>query len=152
VAVASKTFWYKVMDLMHYGQMHLTSPARGYMVFTKRDWACCFYKGDQTTAADRAWERFKSTARRASLFSNLPGDAAEKASSVPSSNATLLSERVVIRVNEAQDALYTALGPPHAAGPAAQVRCERERRQKLLPLIVLGIAAAARVEQRRLVG
>lgn len=140
---AGKAFWYKIMDLMHYSQMHLTSPARGYMAFTKWDWVLCFYKGDQTPAAERAWERFKGTARDVRLFSALPGDTAKD---------MILSERVAIRVCDVQDALYTALGPPHAAGPAAQVRCERERRQKLLPLIVLGIAAAARVEQRRLVG
>ncbi len=150
--MAGKMFWYKLIDLMHYSQLNLTSPRRGFMVWNKHDWALCFYKGDQDrlNAAYRAWERFKADARKERLFVALPGDSAERASARPSSMMTHVNNRVVICVKPTQDALYAALGPPHMGGLRAQVRCERERRESLLPLIVLGIAAAARVEQQRL--
>lgn len=144
---ASKTFWYKVMDLMHYSHLHSTSPRRGYMVWDKNEWARCFYKGDRTIAGDRAWERFKAQARHEQLFVLLPGDECGRYV------GDRRSERVVIQVKPTQDVLYAALGPPHLDGLQAQTRCDNERRQRLLALIVLGIAAAARVgqeQQRRL--
>jgi hypothetical protein len=141
--VAGKAFWYKVLDLMHYSHLNLTSPRRGFMVWDKSAWAQCFYKGDANTAANRAWERFKAAGRREQLFVPLPGD--EHGRCV----GDRINERVVIRVEPTQDAIYAALGAPHPAGLHAQVRCEREQRDDLLPVIVLGIAAAARVEQQR---
>ena len=148
--MAGMAFWYKLIDLMHYSHMNLTSPRRGFMVWTKRDWAQCFYKGEETNAAGRAWERFKVEARREQLLVALPGDSAEKASARPSSMTTPVNMRVAIRAKQAQDAIYAALGPPHMGGLHEQVRCERARRDDLLPLLALGIAAAAHVEQRRL--
>ena len=151
--MAGNTFWYKLLDLMQYGNLYLTSPARGYMELTKSDWAGAFYDGDSSIAAQRAWERFKRRAREERLFTDLPGDEDESATNaLTSTRPTFLSERVVVKVGPTLDAVYFALGAPHPAGIAAQIRCERERRRDLLPLVVRGIAAAAHVEQRRMVG
>lgn len=149
MAKASKTFWYKVLDLMHYSHVNLTGPHRGYMMFTKKDWARAFYKDAPTEASDRSWERFKRTGRGEELFVSLPGDEVEKRLRAQSSRETPINDRVAVMVEPAQDAVYVALGPPHPAGLKAQIRCEREARGSLLQLVVLGVAAAARVEQRR---
>ena len=150
MAKMSKTFWYKVMDLMHYGRMHLTSPVRGFTEYTARDWGRCFYRDDpEAESTKRAWERWKVKARTVNLFTTLPGDEHEGPSSVPSSRSLQLNYRVVIETAPTEDALYFALGAPHPAGLEAQARCERERREALLPVVMLGIAAAARVEQQR---
>jgi len=133
--------WYKVIDLMHYCHVHLTSPVRGYMVWDKVVWALAFYRDAPSDASDRAWERFKQHCRRAGLFTALPGDEDE--------SPTYISDRVVIHVQQVQDAVYAALGPPHLGGFTAQVICERENRERLLPVVVRGIAAAAHVEQQR---
>ena len=135
------TFWYKLLDLMHYTHLHLTSPERGYMVWTKGDWAACFYKEQPSESSDRAWERWKVKARKEGLLGSLPGDVDELPSAI--------SHRIVIHVTRAQDAIYLALGAPHPGGLQEQVRCERQRRDSLIPLVVRGIAAAAQVEQRR---
>jgi hypothetical protein len=153
VMMAGKTFWYKLLDLMHYAQMHITSPMRGYIVVNKLNWAQAFYKGEQTSASDRAWERWKGQARKEDLLCALPGDEDETTpvggQRRPSTAAQRPNYRVVIHVGTAFDAIYFALGAPHPGGLLDQIRCEQDNRARLLPEVVRGIAAAARVEQRR---
>ena len=138
---AGAAAWYKVIDLMHYCHVHLTSPVRGYMVWDKDVWALALYREPASVNSDRSWERFKQHCRRERLFTSLPGDEDE----LPS----YISGRVVIRVQQVQDAVYAALGPPHLGGLSEQVRCESENLERLLPVVVRGIAAAARAEQQR---
>ena len=135
--------------MMHYSHVNLTSPLRGYMLFTKHDFAMAIYQDVITAASERTWERFKRVGRAENLFVSLPGDEVERRLKAPTSRETPVNDRVVWLVEPTQDAVYAALGPPHPAGLKAQIRCEREARGSLLQLVVLGVAAAARVEQRR---
>jgi hypothetical protein len=145
----SHAFWYKLLDLIHYGQVNLTSPRRGFMVFTCRDWLNCFYRERdedyQDNAGKRAWERFKKRAREESgIIVNLPDlDSGEE-------NAVVIS-RITVSVAAACDALYYELGPPHPLGLVAQLACDRDTTKAgaLTQTVVHGIAAAALVEQRR---
>ena len=149
--MAATVFWYKLLDLIHYHEMHLTSPVRGYVVLNNTDWSLCFYKDMPDKASQRAWERWKAEARRQGILCALPGDEDEIAltSKIPSSAPQRIQDRITMRLDSTYDAIYYAVGAPHPAGLIAQVEAEERRRGDLLPEIVRGIAAAARVEQRR---
>jgi len=149
----AKVFWYKLLDILHYHQMHLTSPVRGFAVVNNTDWALCFYKDAPNEASQRSWERWKNEARRANILCALPGDEEELAVTarykIPTSAAQRIQDRIVLSISTAFDAIYYAVGAPHPGGLIAQVACEERRREALLPEVVRGIAAAVRVEQRR---
>jgi len=56
---------------------------------------------------------------------------------------------VKLEIQPVYDAAYLALGAPHPGGLLAQIACEERRRKSLVPRVLIGIAAAAHVEQQR---
>jgi len=139
---ATNTFWYRLLDVIHYAALNVEIPVSGFVCFTKHDWALCFYRDDPSTSSDRAWERWKGTAREEGLIVPPP----------PGQEATRTSEVrycIWLPVRAANDAVYRALGAPHPGGLFAQIEYEDDLREQLMPKVLRGIAAAARVEQRR---
>ena len=137
--VAGRRFWHVTLDILHWANLHLTSPKRGFVTFSKHDWLDCFYRERKDDVPGlRAWERWKAAARKNGILCLVDG-------------VSGVDGKVVIAMNvdATNDVIYRALGAPHPGGIFAQVDYEERQRKLLAPRVVRGIAAAVRVEQQR---
>jgi hypothetical protein len=130
----STTFWFQILDVIHYFNLTLPQLVDGAATIHRRDWIRLFYRGEETDAALRAWERFKQAARGEDVFV----DAAPNAPQGEHGTYMLADSAagfVHVEIRKAYDGAFKFLGPPHPLGEEAEVELLEREAQRVDALI-----------------
>lgn len=131
----SGLYWYRVLDTIHYWQLSLPVLIPGVASIHRRHWIRLFYRTDGSDPALRAWERFKSTARKAGIAVDARPDVGTDESG-QSGFAGAQEGYLHLDIGICYAAAFAKLGPPHPAGEEAEIEAleaaEAEDRSALI--------------------
>ena len=144
------TFWYQVLDVLHYYQLTLPSLLEGVATIHRKDWLKLFYKDNSgSEAALRAWERFKQKARTAHIVKE---DAAPMAYGVTPGTYVLADTSAGyfhLALGASYDGAFLFLGPPHPLGDDAEREViEREAARSAELIRFAGVLSAVQEKRR----